>query len=90
MWKMWNRLFGWQYLKIRSDGAIFIVRMKPFGDGTWDGKFDYINRVNHDPRSNSATYRYQYCIEKAIPLTDKLFDQRPKQKAEIVQLRRVK
>lgn len=38
MWKLFNRLFGWQYISIETyGGRNFIVRMKPVAGQVWHG-----------------------------------------------------
>lgn len=76
MWRLWNKLFGWQYAKVRHSGKNYIVRMKPFGDETYDGEYGYRYIINWDPEKYSVKVTAGY--EKSVPLTDKLYDKSPK------------
>jgi hypothetical protein len=87
MWKLFNKLFDWQYARIRKGGAIYITRMRYFGYNKWYGKFPYLNTVRLDLDKWEVSGDH---VDDIYPLTDKLTDKRPKQKGEVVYLKAVK
>lgn len=41
MWKLWNKLFGWQYVWVKFDGRPRVVRVKKQPNGEWMGKISW-------------------------------------------------
>lgn len=75
MWKLWNKLFGWQYARINKGYSVYIIRMRYFGYEEWYGKYPYLNKVWLDL---SKWEMSGDCPNNFYPLTDKLTDKRQK------------